>query len=96
MQPTILVMIMPLHQSKSVVCKLIIIYVITFLCWLDPSQCQVGQTNNCTQICERDPTSGVHNCSCYAGFEIKMGSDSVCVGISLYCWLNLNAYNMNA
>ena len=47
---------------------------------LEPSQCQDGQTNDCTQNCERNATTGVHKCSCRAGYEIQMGSDSVCIG----------------
>ena len=47
---------------------------------LGPSQCQDGVTNNCTQNCIRNITTGAHECSCHSGYEIQTGSDSVCEG----------------
>lgn len=62
-----------------------------------PSQCQDGVTNNCTQNCIRNATTGAHKCSCLPGFEFQMGSDSVCEGKSIIastCTVNLNHDNL--
>ena len=57
-----------------------------------PTQCQDGVTNNCTQECTRDINTGIHNCSCYLGYQIDADYDTVCSGKLYYMHSTIEPY----
>ena len=52
-----------------------------FWCYADPTECQYGITNDCTQTCNRTILNGVssYECGCYEGFELNL-DNTTCDG----------------
>ena len=50
----------------------------------DPTECQDGVTNNCTQICNRTVSNGTsfYECGCDKGFQLNSDS-TTCDGKSM-------------
>ena len=66
--------------------------------YADPSKCQDGVTNNCTQLCTRTSSGNqtFYSCSCEDGQRIMDGSETDCVGKQyqcLYYYYNTKCFN---